>query len=377
MRRTMWAVAVTAVAALALAACGGGTGGSSSAAGGKDFSKVASLADAGGMDALVAAAKAEGQLNVITLPDKWANYGAIMKAFSDKYGIKINSANPDGSSQDEINAVKQLKGQDRAPDVLDLGQSFAIGAAKDGLLAPYKVATWDNVPADAKDTDGRWTSDYGGFISIGYDPAKVPNPPTSLKDLLKPEYKNMVAINGNPTQAGAAFAAVYAAALANGGSFDDITPGVNFFKQLKQAGNFIPVTGSPATVQSGQTPILIWWDYLQASSVQSQVPSWKIAIPSDASYAAYYAQAINATAPHPAAARLWQEYLYSADGQNGWLNGAARPIQLDTLVKTGTVDKAALAKLPPAPAGEVKYPTDDQQNAAKAIVSQQWAAATG
>jgi putative spermidine/putrescine transport system substrate-binding protein len=377
MRRKMWAVAVTAVAALALAACGGGSGSSSGAAGGKDFSKVAALADAGGLDGLVAAAKAEGQLNVITLPDKWANYGGIMKAFSDKYGIKINSANPDGSSQDEINAVKQLKGQDRAPDVLDLGQSFAIGAAKDGLLAPYKVATWDNVPADAKDADGRWLSDYGGFISIGYDPAKVPNPPTSFKDLLKPEYKNMVAINGNPTQAGAAFAAVYAAALANGGSFDNIAPGVDFFKQLKQAGNFIPVTGSPATVQSGQTPILIWWDYLQASSVQSQVPSWKIVIPNDASYAAYYSQAINATAPHPAAARLWQEYLYSADGQNGWLNGAARPIQLDTLVKAGTVDKAALAKLPQAPAGEVKYPTDAQQNAAKAIVSQQWAAATG
>jgi len=376
MHRKMWAVAVTAVAALALAACGGGTS-SSSAAGGKDFSKVASLADAGGMDGLVAAAKAEGQLNVITLPDKWANYGNIMKAFSDKYGIKINSANPDGSSQDEINAVKQLKGQDRAPDVLDLGQSFAIGAAKDGILAPYKVATWDNVPADAKDADGRWLSDYGGFISIGYDPAKVPNPPTSFKDLLKPEYKNMVAINGNPTQAGAAFAAVYAAALANGGSFDNIAPGVDFFKQLKQAGNFIPVTGSPATVQSGQTPILIWWDYLQASSVQSQVPTWKIVIPSDAAYAAYYSQAINATAPHPAAARLWQEYLYSVDGQNGWLNGSARPIQLDTLVKAGTVDKAALAKLPQAPAGEVKYPTDDQQNAAKAIVSQQWAAATG
>jgi putative spermidine/putrescine transport system substrate-binding protein len=300
-----------------------------------------------------------------------------MKAFSDKYGIKINSANPDGSSQDEINAVKQLKGQDRAPDVLDLGQSFAIGAAKDGLLASYKVATWDDIPGNAKDANGMWASDYGGFISIGYDPAKVPNPPTSLKDLLKPEYKNQVAINGNPTQAGAAFAAVYAAALANGGSFDDIAPGVDFFKQLKQAGNFIPVTGSPATVQSGQTPILIWWDYLQASSVQSQVPSWKVVIPSDASYAAYYSQAINATAPHPAAARLWEEYLYSADGQNGWLNGAARPIQLDSLLKAGTVDKAALAKLPQAPAGEVKYPTDEQQNAAKAIVSQQWAAATG
>ena len=137
------------------------------------------------------------------------------------------------------------------------------------------------------------------------------------------------------------------------------------------------MTGSPSTVQSGQTPVLIWWDYLQASSVASQFPSWKVVIPSDATYAAYYAQAINATAPHPAAARLWEEYLYSVEGQNGWLNGAARPIQLDSLVKDGTVDKTALSKLPQAPAGDVKYPTDAQQTAAKAVVSQQWAAATG
>jgi putative spermidine/putrescine transport system substrate-binding protein len=170
---------------------------------------------------------------------------------------------------------------------------------------------------------------------------------------------------------------VYAAALANGGTFDNIQPGVEFFKKLKAAGNFVPVTGSAATVQSGQTPILIWWDYLQESSVASQLPSWKVVTPSDATYAAYYAQAINATAPHPAAARLWEEFLYSVEGQNLWLNGAARPIQLDALVKDGTVDKTALAKLPQAPSGAVTYPTDAQQTAAKAIVSQQWAAATG
>ncbi|OJY39817.1 ABC transporter substrate-binding protein [Pseudonocardia sp. 73-21] len=376
MRRTMIGMAVVAAAAMVLTACGSGSG-TASGGSGSDIAKATSVTEAGGMDALVAAAKKEGTLNTITLPANWANYGTIIKTFEAKYGITIDNANPDGSSQDEINAVKQLRGQDRAPDVLDLGQSFAIQASKDGLLAPYKVASFDKIPAAAKDAGGTWTSDYGGYVSIGYDPAKVPNPPTSFADLLKPEYKNMVAINGNPTQAGAAFAAVYAAALANGGSFDDIAPGVDFFKKLKAAGNFVPVTGSPATVQSGQTPILIWWDYLQESSVASQLPSWKVVIPSDASYAAYYSQAINATAPHPAAARLWEEFLYSVEGQNLWLNGSARPILLPDLVKDGTVDAAANAKLPPAPAGEVKYPTDAQQAAAKTIVSQQWAAAVG
>ena len=380
MRRPMRGVTavVAAVAAVALSACGSGSSSGSGGGGGQaDLGKATTLADAGGMDALVAAAKKEGTLNTITLPANWANYGAIIKNFQDKYGIKIEDANPDGSSQDEINAVKQLKGQDRAPDVLDLGQSFAIQASKDGLLAPYKVASFDQVPAAAKDANGTWVSDYGGYVAIGYDSAKVPNGPTSFADLRKPEYKNMVAINGNPTQAGAAFAAVYAAALANKGSFDDIAPGVDFFKQLKAQGNFVPVTGSAATVQSGQTPILVYWDYLQASQVQSQVPTWKVAIPSDSTYAAYYSQAISATAPHSAAARLWEEYLYSPEGQNLWLQGSARPILLPNLIKDGTVDKAANAKLPPAPPGEPQYPTDAQQSAAKALVSQQWATAVG
>jgi putative spermidine/putrescine transport system substrate-binding protein len=371
-RRLSVLVAVAAAAALALTGCSSSSSNQESQA-----AKAQSAQDAGGMDALVAAAKAEGSLNTITLPANWANYGNIITAFQNKYGIKVTDANPDGSSQDEINAVNQLKGQDRAPDVLDLGQSFAIGAANQNLLAPYKVASFAQIPDNSKDAQGRWFSDYGGYVAIGYDPARVPVPPTSFADLLKPNYRNQVGINGDPTQASAAFSAVYAAALANKGSFDNIQPGVDYFRQLKSVGNFVPVKGSAATVQSGQTPVLVYWDYLQVSQVQSQVPNYKVAIPTDSAYAAYYTQAISATAPHPAAARLWEEFLYSTEGQNLWLQGAARPILLSTMVANGTVDKAAYAKLPPAPPGPATYPTDAQQTAAKAVVSQQWATATG
>ena len=335
-----------------------------------------SVAAFGGMSGLVAAAQKEGTLNVITLPTNWANYGNIMKDFTAKYGIKINSANPEGSSQDEINAMKELKGQSRAPDVLDMGTSFAITAATGGLLAPYKVSTWNDIPAASKDASGDWYGDYGGFVAIGYNSAKVKVAPTSFADLLKPIYKNEVAINGNPTQAGAAFAAVYAAALANGGSFADIAPGIAYFKKLKQAGNFVPVTASPATVENGQTPIVIWWDYLQASEIGTAVPGWKVVIPSDGHYAAYYDQAVSASAPHPAAARLWEEYLYSVTGQNLWLQGEARPIELTTLIQSGSVDKAAEAKLPVAPSS-VSFPTEAQLTAAGNVVSQQWASVLG
>jgi len=329
------------------------------------------------MDALVAAAKAEGQLNVITLPDNWANYGNIMKAFTAKYGIKITDANPEGSSQDELNAINQLKGQSRAPDVVDVGGAFAVKGQQEGLWAPYQVQSWSDIPTSAKQADGDYYADYGGYVAIGYNPAVVKVAPTSFKSLLDPRYHNQVAIDGNPTQTGSAFAAVYAAALANGGSLGNIAPGVAYFKQLHQAGNFVPVEGTPATVQSGQTPILIWWDYLLASEVKPVVPGFKIVIPSDSQYAGYYYQAISKYAPHPAAARLWEEFLYSADGQNMWLEGAARPIEMGSLVSAGTINKSAAAALPVVPgSGTLVLPTDAEQNTAENIVAQQWPSVT-
>ena len=378
MRGTYAIAATAAVGSLILAAgCSSGGGSNSSGGGGKDVSTASTVSAAGGMNALVAAAKKEGTLNVITLPADWANYGTIMKDFTAKYGIKINDANPDGSSQDEINAMQQLKGQSRAPDVLDMGTAFAVKADQEGLLAPYKVSTWNNIPANSKASNGAYYADYGGYVAIGYNSAKVKTAPTSFKDLLKPEYKNEVAINGNPTQAGAAFAAVYAAALSNGGSFSNIAPGVAYFKKLHEAGNFVPVTASAATMESGQTPIIVWWDYLLASEVGPGVKGLKITIPTDSHYAAYYDQAINKQAPHPAAARLWEEYLYSATGQNLWLEGKARPIELPTLISDKTVNETAYKALPPAPSTTLTFPSIAQQNAAETVVSQQWPSVSG
>ena len=381
--RGRYAIAATAAAGSLVFAAGcsssssNGASGSSSS-GSTNVATASSLSAAGGMNALVAAAKKEGQLNVITLPATWANYGTIMKDFTAKYGIKITDANPEGSSGQEIAAVQSLKGQSRAPDVVDVGSAFAVEGANDHLWAPYKVATWNDIPADAKDANGDWYGDYGGYVAIGYNPAKVHPAPTSFASLTNPAYKNMIVLNNSPTTASAAFSAVYAAALANGGSLSNIDPGIKYFAHLKAIGNFVPTsTGGITTVQNGTTPIIIWWDYLLASEVVPVVKGFKIVIPSDASYAAYYDQAISATAPDPAAARLWEEYLYSTTGQNLWLEGFARPIELPTLSAAGTVNKAALAALPPAPSGTVTFPTEAQQNAAEAVVSANWTKQVG
>jgi putative spermidine/putrescine transport system substrate-binding protein len=339
---------------------------------GVNASEAKSAADFGGMDALVEAAKKEGELNVIALPPDWANYGAIIKAFSDKYGIKVNSAQPDAASQDEINAANQQKGKSTAPDVFDLGQSVAL--ANTAMFAPYTVATWDDIPAAYKDPNGAWVNDYGGYMSIGFDSSKVP-PVTGVDDLLKPEYKGKVALNGDPTQAGSAFSGVLMAALSQGGSADDIAPGVDFFRKLKAAGSFLPVDPTPATIESGQTPVVIDWNYLNAA-VTAKLPSWQVVVPPNAVVAGYYYQAINKDAPHPAAARLWQEFLYGDEGQNLLAAGGVRPVRADQMLQAGTIDKAVVNKIPVID-GPVTVPSPDQTEKATKYLADNWAGAIG
>ncbi|MCB0908140.1 MAG: ABC transporter substrate-binding protein [Nocardioidaceae bacterium] len=376
MKRSRWLTLGVAAAttAMALAACAppekDKTDNTTSS--GVDAAKATSVADFGTMDDLVKAAQAEGELNVIALPPDWANYGEIITAFSDKYGIKVNSAQPTAASQDEINAANQLKGTNRAPDVFDLGQSVAL--ANTALYAPYQVATWADIPDAFKDANGAWVNDYGGYMSIGYDSAKVPDV-TSVADLLGPDFKGKVALNGDPTQSGAAFSGVMMASIANGGSADDIAPGVDFFKKLKQAGNFLPVDPDSSTIEAGTTPVVIDWDYLGAAAAKN-VPTWKTVVPPEAVVAGYYYQAINVDAPHPAAARLWEEFLYSDEGQNLWLKGGARPVRGDAMAQAGTIDEALWSALPEV-SGTPVIPSVDQTTKAAAYLADNWAKAVG
>jgi putative spermidine/putrescine transport system substrate-binding protein len=372
--RKLLATALAVTVAASLAACGPPEkeGSTSKTDSGVKVAEATSAEDFGGMDALVKAAKKEGELNVIALPPTWANYGNIIKAFEDKYDIKINSQLPDGASQDEINAANQQKGKSTAPDVFDLGQSVAL--ANTAMFAPYKVEKFDEIPEQFKDADGTWVNDYGGFMSIGYDSKKVPEI-TSVDDLLKSDYKGKVALNGDPTQAGAAFSGVVMVALSQGGSADDVAPGVNFFKKLKDAGNFLPVDPTAATIESGQTPVVIDWDYLNAAET-AKLPSWKVVVPSGQPVAGYYFQAINKDAVHPAAARLWEEFLYSDEGQNLWLAGGARPVRADAMVKDGTIDEKAYDALP-AVEGEPVIVSEDQSAKATKYLAANWAKAIG
>ncbi|MER6352829.1 extracellular solute-binding protein [Streptomyces sp. NPDC001634] len=361
-----------ALAALGLHGCG-----SPPLARPENPAMATSAEDAGGMSALIAAAKHEGALRAIALPRDWADYGGLIDGFEKKYGIKVTVDNPLGHSQDEINAVRRSGNRPDAPDVIDVGDTFARTAARENLLAPYRVAAFDSIPGNQKDPGALWANNYGGYISIGCDANRVKPCPETFSDLLKPAYRGKVALEGDPTRSQTAFSSVYAAALANNGSFDDIQPGLDFFGKLKKAGNFNPLPSTSATVEDGRTPISINWDYVNlgyADQLRHKGVNWQVAIPFDGSFAQYYALAVNKHAPHPAAARLWLEYLFSTEGQNLRLEGYAFPVLMDVMRKDGTLDTAAAARLPTVE-GTPQFPTDAQLEKARNTVDQGWAKA--
>ena len=368
---------VASLVAIGISAGSGAAGGATSV----NWAKVTHLTKTGptSMAALVAAAKKEGKLNVVALPANWANYGSIIKAFEKKYHIKINSENPNGSSAEEIQALTSDKGRSSDPDVIDVGTSYAITAKSEGLLAPYKVSTWNEIPTGLKQTGGYWFDDYGGYVAIGCNTKTVTTCPTSFKDMLTETGANgyKIGLNDSPLTSNSALAAVLAAAVANGGSLSNVAPGVSFFATLNKNGAFVNTIASSTTAESGTTNIIIWWDYLQANGGIA-VPGWKVVVPSDVLMGEYYSQGINSGGPNPAAARLWEEYLYSVTGQNLWLKGGARPAELAYMQAHGTATKSLVAALPALPKGQTPlFPTNQQITNAATVVNNTWAAQVG
>ncbi|MFO1105687.1 MAG: ABC transporter substrate-binding protein [Amaricoccus sp.] len=328
---------------------------------------------------LVSAAKAEGQLTVIALPHDWCAYGAVIDGFKKKYGLTVNELNPDAGSADELEAIRANKDNKgpQAPDVIDVGFSFGPTAKKEGLLQPFKVSTWDSIPENVKDAEGYWAGDYFGVLSFAVNSDIVKTPPADWSDLLKPEFANSVALAGDPRASNQAILGVYAAGLAEGGAAgaEAGTKGLDFFAKLNKAGNFVPVIGKSGTLAQGATPIIVWWDYnaLSGRDALNGNPPVEVVIPKTGVVAGVYVQAISAYAPHPNAAKLWMEYLYSDEGQLGWLSGYCHPIRFTDMVKRGAVPEAMLAKLPAADAYEAAvFPTIAEQEAMKGVVTGGW-----
>ena len=337
------------------------------------------------MEELVAAAKAEGMLTTIALPHDWCGYGGVIDGFKAKYPeITVNELNPDAGSADELEAIRANKDNTgpQAPDVIDVGLSFGPQAKSEGLTQPYKVATWDEIPDAVKDADGHWYGDYYGVMSFMVNKDLIANTPADWADLMKPEYKASVALAGDPRASNQAILAVLAAGMSTGAKAgkDSGEAGLSMFAELNKAGNFVPVIGKAGTLAQGATPIVVMWDYnaLAARDTLAGNPPVDVVVPKSGVLAGVYVQAISAYAPHPNAAKLWMEYLYSDEGQLAWLKGYCHPARFNAMASAGKIPQALLDALPPAASYEAAYfPTLDEQSANKEAVTGGWDSVVG
>ena len=345
----------------------------------------ATTASAETLAEIEAAAKKEGMLTTIALPHDWCNYGEIIASFKAKYPeITVNELNPDAGSADELEAIRANKDNTgpQAPDVIDVGLAFGPQAQAEGLIQPYKVSTWDEIPAEIKDADGHWAGSYYGVMAIGVNKDLVATAPTKWDDLLTADYANAFALTGDPRASNQAILAIMAAGMSRGAEPGEAsgTKGLEFMAELNKAGNFVPVSAKSGTIAQGQTPVVAAWDYNLLAWRDSLAgnPPVEVVIPEGPVLAGVYVQAISAYAPHPNAGKLWMEHLFSDEGQNGYVKGYCHTARFNSMVAAGKVPQELLDALPPADAyTRAVFPSVDQQSANKAVVTGQWDAVVG
>jgi len=245
-----------------------------------------------------------------------------------------------------------------------------------GLFEPYVLTTVSEIPAGLKDADNNWTAAYYGIMAITTNTKIVETAPKTFADLMKPEYKGLVALNGDPREAGAAFAAVMAASFANGGSADDIQPGIDFFAELKSIGNLGSTDVTKETVLTGETPIAIDWSYNVpglAAELEAAGITYETNFPEDGIYGGFYGQGVIKDSPNQACSKLWMEHIFSDEGALGYLEGGAVPARIEALTEAGLVTEDMKTNLPPDELlSQVEFLTPNQVAAAKEVLAANW-----
>jgi len=298
----------------------------------------------------IAGAKTEGQIVSYGMTDDWVNLGAIWKTIEQRYSVVHTDTDMTSAEQ-----ITRLLAEKNAPvmDVADIGFDFVGKLIENNLALSYKNTSFDKIPANFKDADGRWVVAYWGAISFLVNTDLVKNAPQTWDDLLKPEYKDMVC-SRDPSKSTYATGSVLAAAYAHGGGESNVQPGLDFFKTLRDNGNWRQgVVLNVAAVQKGECPISIVYDFDGFAKRDATGLPLEVIIPKDATVGMLFAEYISVVAPHPNAAKLEQDFLLSDEGQVMLAQGYAHPARSDVKLPADVSAKL----LPESAYGNLHFPT--------------------
>ncbi len=311
------------------------------------------------------AARAEGEVNSVGMPDSWANWKDTWQDLEKKYGLK--HMDTDMSSAQEIAKFAAEKDNATA-DIGDVGAAFGPIAVQQGVTHAYKPSTWEQIPDWAKDKDGHWMLAYTGSIAFIVNKQLVKEVPTSWAELKNGGYK--VAI-GDVSAAAQAVNGVLAAAIAYGGDETNIQPGLDYFAEIAKQGRLSLSNPTIQTLERGEVEVGVVWDFNGLSYRDQIDPSrFEVVIPSDGSVISGYTTIINKWAKHPNAAKLAREYILSDAGQINLAKGNARPIRAEHL----TLPAEVQAKLLPNEQYAKVKPIEnaDAWEATSKALPQQW-----
>jgi putative spermidine/putrescine transport system substrate-binding protein len=297
------------------------------------------------MQSLMEGAKREGTLISYGMSDDWVNLEKIFAAIEKKYSVKHTDTDMTSAEQ-----ITRLLAERAAPvmDIADIGYDFLGRLVDNNLAMAYRNSYWDKIPNNFKDTEGRWAVAYWGAISFLVNTDLVKTLPETWDDLLKPEYKDVVC-SRDPRVSTYATGAVLAAAYAHGGSETNVQPGIDWFKRLRDTGNLRKgVVLNVASVQKGECPISLVYDFDGFAKRDATGLPLKVIIPKDGTIGMLFAEFISAVAPHPNAAKLANDFLFSDEGQVMLAAGYAHPARKVTLppdVASKMLPESAYAKL--------------------------------
>lgn len=274
-------------------------------------------------------ARNEGKLQTVAMPDGWANWRATWADLKRLYGIA--HSDEDMNSAEEI-ARMEAEGRNSNIDMGDIGFEYAALARGRGVVRPHKPALWEQIPAWAKDEEGFWSLAYTGTIAFVLNKRRfgAQGGPRNWQALFEGQHKLQIGRVGSSAQANAV---VLAAAIALGGAENRLQPALAQFARLQQQGLLITENPTVARMERGDVDVIVVWDFnaLAYREKARNGADYEVLIPEDGSVSSGYTPIINKFAPHPNAALLAREYIFSDAGQANLARGYARPIRIDSL----------------------------------------------
>lgn len=262
-------------------------------------------------------------------PPEWADWGSELRAIKEKTGITVP---PDNKNSGQ--SLAQLVAEKASPvaDITYLGVTFGIQAKKEGVVAPYRPANWNDIPDGLKDPDGHWFTIHSGTLGfmVNVDALKGKPVPRSWADLLKPEYKGLVGYL-DPASAFVGYVGAVAINNARGGSFDNFTPAIEYFKQLKKNEPIVPKQTSYARVLSGEIAILLDYDFNAYRGKHKDKGNIEFVIPAEGTVVVPYVMSLVAKGPNAANGRKALDFILSDEGQAIWANAYLRPVRASAM----------------------------------------------